>query len=97
LEHVELALADNAMQFWPGEKCAMVTQIFNFPKVRYLDIFLCGGDLNELLEMEQSVCAYAKQWGCQRVTGGGRKGWAKVMGRIGYKPATVLEKDLTNG
>lgn len=94
---IEAAIAEGYMQFWPGKKAAMVTQVHHFPKVRYLDIFLCGGDVNELLEMEQAVCEHAKLWNCQKVTGGGRKGWARFLAKHGYKPLTVLEKDVSNG
>jgi hypothetical protein len=98
IEDIERALAEDRMQFWPGKNAAMVTQIITFPKLRYIDIFLCGGDLDELFEMEQAVCEIAKtRWGCQRASGGGRKGWVRALAHIGYKPVTVLEKDLTNG
>lgn len=96
IDDIEHALSQDLMQFWPGQKSAMVTQIVTYPKLRTLDIFLCGGDLDELFEIEQVATEYARAWGCQRIVGGGRKGWSKVLAKRGWKPITLLKKDLTN-
>lgn len=62
--------------------------------VKSFHIWLGGGSRAGLLEMEQSAHAHAKAWGCDRMTIIGRKGWERVMAPLGYRPVTLLVKDI---
>ena len=82
-------------QFWPGEKSAVVTEIQIYPQAKVMHIFLAGGDLEELLEMEKSVRAYAKTIGCNSMSISGRRGWLRIFERDGWKEVcTTIAKEL---
>lgn len=66
-------------QLWPGGKSALVTEIKIAPRKKYLHYWLAGGDLDEILEMEKSITAWAKSLGCTAVSLSGRKGWTKAL------------------
>lgn len=86
-------LLNGMLTLWPGEKSAIVTEILLYPRIKALNWFLAGGDLNELLGMEVKIREWAKENGCKRVTLGGRKGWKRVL--PGYEDyMTLLFKDL---
>jgi len=86
IEDVERQIAEGRLQFWPGEKCACVTEIIEYPRLKALNFFLIGGDLSELLQkMEPAVIAWAKAAGCTRVASTGRKGWSKALKPLGYE------------
>jgi len=97
IEDVERGIAEGRLQFWPGEKCACVTEIIEYPRLKALNFFLVGGDptspdglrgagLDELLNrMEPAVIAWAKALGCTRVASTGRKGWSKALKPLGYE------------
>jgi hypothetical protein len=89
---VERQIAEGRLHFWPGERCACVTEIIEYPRLKALSVFAAGGDdLGELLhKMAPSVIAWAKDLGCTRVIGGGRKGWARVLQKIGYDHAMFI-------
>jgi hypothetical protein len=87
------AIAAGALQFWPGENSAIVTEIVSYPRFGALRFFLAGGDLAELKTMEPRIIAWARQFGCARVEIGGRRGWRRAL--QGYTPlCTVLTKPI---
>jgi len=96
IEDVERMVADDEAQLWLGEKSAAVTEIVQFPKVKVLHLWLCGGDLKEITEvMLPKAEAYARSIGCGRLTTGGRIGWDRVMNKHGFTPiASVCAKEL---
>lgn len=82
-------------QFWPGEKSAIITEIQLYPNKRVLHVFLAGGDLDELLEMEKSVEVYAKTIGCNSMSISGRRGWVRIFENDGWKEVcTTIAKEL---
>lgn len=96
IEDVEDAIRSGDMQFWPGERCALVTQIGDHPRLRALTFFLVGGDMDEIVNrMEPLICDWARSKGCTRVAQTGRKGWGRVLVPNGYKTVlSVMIKDL---
>ncbi len=107
IEDVERQIAEGRLQFWPGERCAVVTEIVEYPRLKALNFFLIGGDstspdglrgagLDELLtRMEPAIIEWAKAMGCTRVASAGRKGWERVLSPLGYeKTLSVMLKEL---
>lgn len=85
------------VQFWPGKAAAILTDIVDQPRKRILNFWLAGGDIEELREMEKSICRWAKAVGCGGVTLHGRRGWDKTFltREAGYEPHWwVLAKEL---
>lgn len=82
-------------QFWPGDKSAVITEIQIYPQAKVMHIFLAGGDLEELLQMEKSVRAYAQTIGCNSMSISGRRGWLRIFERDGWKEVcTTIAKEL---
>ena len=78
--------------FWPGEKAAVVTQIWDFPRAKAVNFWLAGGDLDELRVMHDAISTWAKAQGCTHSIIAGRAGWSRVLG---YKTAwTAMSKEL---
>lgn len=83
------------MQLWPTPRGCLITEIVVFPKKKILNIFLVGGELDQILEMHESVIAWAKSQGCSSLTGHGRKGWEKALKDHGWKVTHVsYEKEF---
>jgi len=94
LDDVWAGVASGEFHFWPGRACAAVGELVEHPQRRDYHVWLAGGDLRELIEMERSASAFARALGCDRITIHGRKGWARVL--PDYRPAWLaLSKDLT--
>ena len=61
-----------------------------------LRIGLAGGDLEELLDIEEEICSYARTNGFTRVEIIGRPGWERML--YGYRrTAVLLRKELGYG
>lgn len=90
-----LVLAGDA-QFWSSPNAAAVTEINEYPRFKCLHLWLCGGDMNEILhEMLPKAEAWARSQGCSKTTTAGRIGWGRVMAPLGYRPwAEMCMKDL---
>lgn len=93
---VEQQIEEGRAHFWPGRNAAMVTQFVDYPHGRAGVVWLCGGDMAEVLnEMQPVMEAWAKAHGCCRVMIEGRRGWIPALRPHGYEPMFVtMIKDL---
>jgi hypothetical protein len=83
------------MQFWPAENACAVTEIVNFPRRKVLHIFLAGGNMQEIVDMDGPAADFAKANGCTAMTIAGRRGWKKILEHKGYSERfTTLSKEL---
>lgn len=95
LEDVWRSVREGRMQFWPAERAAAVTEIVVYPRLKTLHIFLAGGDMDQIVDMDASATEFARLNGCAKVTIAGRKGWARVLRDNGYAEGlTVLGKEI---
>lgn len=85
IEDIEAGIAAGTMQFWPGERCAAITECQEFPRKKVLCISFGGGDKNELVAMEPSWKSWAKHLGCSELVIVGRRGWERVFEPLGWK------------
>ena len=97
LSDVEGMIARGEAQLWLGERSAAVTEIVVYPKHSVLNLWLCGGDLREIVEdMLPKAEEFAKAKGCKKMRTGGRKGWDRVMSGHGFSTvASICEKELS--
>lgn len=95
IEDVERFIANCRYQFWPGASSAAITEIVQFPRAKVLIVRMGGGDLNELVEIEKTLCRFARANGCTTIMGEGREGWQRVCEKMGYRFASVcMLKDI---
>lgn len=88
-------IVNGRMQLWPAERGCAVTEIVVYPRKKVLHVFLAGGEMDQILDMINSAVEWGKGQGCTGMTVAGRPGWARVLGKYGYKPVmTVLEKEF---
>jgi len=73
------------MQLWPCAKGCLVTEIVVFPKRKILNVFLGGGDLDELAGMHEEIIEWAKSKGCDGASINGRPGWVRAFKKYGWK------------
>jgi len=94
-DDIAAGIETGRFQLWPAPDGCLVTEIINYPKKRVLNVFLAGGKMAQIIDMNDAVCAWGKAHGCDTITINGRPGWAKVAAPFGWKPIfTALEKDL---
>jgi hypothetical protein len=77
-------LQSNQAQLWPGERCALVTQLINTPEGRCLHVWLGGGDLKSLLDLRAGIEAWGRVQGAEFATIDGRRGWDRLFRPFGY-------------
>ncbi len=95
IEDVERLIAECRYQFWPGKRSAAITEIVPFARAKVLIVRMAGGDLDELVEMERTFCAFARANGCKKIMGEGREGWKRICERLDYRFGYIMMiKDL---
>lgn len=94
IEDVRVAVAEGRMQLWPGERCALVTELVQYPRLKAVRIFAGGGDMGEMLQVSEAVMRWAAEEGCQRVEGFGRAGWMRALRSMGAEVRVFMWRNL---
>ena len=82
--HIVNGVLSGALQLWPTDNAALITEFHNFPNKRMLHIFLAGGDLSEIKSLHDDVVEFAKAAGCAGLSLTGRPGWIKALSDLGF-------------
>lgn len=68
-----------------GQRSAIILQNEFFGGTRALNFYAAGGDKDELLAMQNTLCEGAPAQGYSLATARGRKGWEKEAEKHGWK------------
>jgi hypothetical protein len=78
------------MQLWQGPRGAAVTLITDFPQKRVLHVLLAGGDMQQIIDFQESAAAWGKSHGCTQMTLSGRLGWQRALKNHGWRVSGVI-------
>lgn len=96
-DDIVAGIASSKMQLWAAPRGCIVTEIVVYPRKKVINIFLAGGELDQIMDMEHDIGQWAKSHGC---TGGmmtGRLGWKKPLTENGWKLQHVsFHKEIEN-
>ncbi len=84
-EDIVLGIKEARMQLWPSPRGCIVTEIVVYPRKKYLNVFLAGGDLDQILDMDHDVKAWSIEQGCDAAMMSGRIGWKKPLKALGWE------------
>lgn len=94
-EDVERGILEGRMQIWPAPNSCAVTELVEHARKKVLNVFLAGGDMDELIDMIESAAAWGGTQGCTSLTLSGRKGWERALSKTGFKPLhIVMEREI---
>jgi len=83
------------MQLWSSEKGCAVTEIVVYPNKKVLHVFLAGGKLEHITDMQEDAVKWAKDKGCKGMQLNGRAGWKKALRDTGWREQlTTLIKEF---
>lgn len=63
----------------------LMLEITHYPQTKHLNVFLAGGDLQEILHTQDELEAIAMANGCSAIVMTGRKGWVKPLEKQGWR------------
>ena len=90
IEDVMRLAREHEVRLWPNHNSAAVTE-----EVKAFNIWLAGGDMDELFQMLDAAEAEHRARGFDQVTiSEARKGWKRVLKERGYVERVVLVKEL---
>ena len=83
------------MQLWAGDRGCAVTEITVYPQTKILHVFLAGGDMDQIIDFQESAAEFAKMNGCDKMTIAGRRGWTRVLDKHDWEESfCVMTKEL---
>lgn len=83
--HIVDGVIAGQFQFWANDTSCVITEVIDYPKKRVLHVFLAGGDLAGIRQIEPNAIEWAKSIGCTDFTLSGRKGWLRELKSDGWK------------
>jgi len=94
LTDIKEKIRQGMFHIWGGKNSVMITEFVEYPRVKVMNLLLCGGDYKELEAMLPSFEHFAKHFGCKRIYGGGRKGWLRKIKHLGFEQEYLVRKEL---
>lgn len=93
-EHVWVALEKGECQLWWNDTAAAVSEITIYPTgLRALNVWLAGGDMAGIREIDGRLDEFAREKNCTIRTVHGRKGWLRALD--GYRETgAMMMKDV---
>ncbi len=83
---------------WCGKDAIAICEPMTYPLKRGVHIFLAGGNLEELIEIQDEIAVWAKAAGADHLSLCGRKGWERALKDHGWgRPMTALTRELKDG
>jgi hypothetical protein len=88
------AILTGSMKLWRKGKSGLVTEFCQFPRMKVINVFLAGGDLEDVMSLQADIENYGRKNGCQRATMlAARDGWLRTIDG-GQKAGVYMTKDL---
>lgn len=72
--------------FWPYKDSFLITEVLEYPQKRVLHVFLAGGVLEDLCDVQDKLKELARKSNCTALSLCGRRGWLKPLAVYGWKP-----------
>lgn len=66
-------------RLWERHNGCAVTEFVMFPRKKVLNVFLAGGDMQAIKDLEQPAVEFARANGCHAMTISGRSGWKRAL------------------
>lgn len=94
-EHICRGVLNGDFHLWANDNGCAVTEITVYPNGNVFHVFLAGGHLSDIIDMEESAAVWGRASGCTQMTIAGRPGWKKVLGDRGWKEKfTVMSREI---
>ena len=82
-------------RLWERPQGCAVTEIITFPRKRVCNVFLAGGEMSTITDLQAPCEEYARASGCSSLVLTGRKGWVRVLADHGWNEIhTSMERKL---
>lgn len=85
VKDVREAVEQGQAQLWCGNASVMVTEVYDYPQAKVLNVWLAAGALNEIITAGGQLDAFARHVGAGSIHLTGRRGWQKVLAPYGYQ------------
>ena len=78
-DDIAQGVLEGRFRLWERENGCAVSEFVQFPSKRVLNVFLAGGDMQVIKDLEAPAAEFARLNGCRSMTISGRKGWARAL------------------
>lgn len=76
-------------------RAVYLTEVYDHPAGKTVGLPIVGGDLEAGLPHLETILEWARENGCVRAAGVGRRGWARALKQLGWRErATIVDMRL---
>jgi hypothetical protein len=95
-DHIVHGVLEGRYHFYPiSDRTCIIMEVRSNGNWSAYHVFIAGGDLQEIRDAEPLIMANGAKLGCSKITASGRKGFARVSSKHGWRVAHVtIFKDL---
>ena len=94
IEDIEGFIASGDMLIWPTDQSIALIEVFDYPQVKCLHVFMVLGELEDVYAHMQYVEDFARYLGCGMISANGRTGWARHLKSQGWNQQGWFTKTL---
>lgn len=88
-------LLSGRMRLWRNGSSACITEFIQYPRLKTINVFLAGGNLQEIAPLQAEIENFGRKNGCQRACLlAVREGWTRVLGENVKVGGKYAYKDL---
>jgi len=94
-DDIARGVLDGRFRLWIKPTGCAVTEIQTFPRKKVCNIFLAGGDMQTIKDLQAPCEEYARMMSCSGLVLTGRKGWVRALASEGWAEShTTLKREL---
>lgn len=80
--------------FWVNQTSFAITETIDYPQYRILHVFLSGGVLEDIFDLEEQVAVYGRAIGCKKMTILGREGFTRLLPPRWKQTHVFMSRDI---
>ena len=85
VEDVAARIEAGQAQLWENGDGAIVTEVYEHPRRKVVSYWLACGALDAVLALQEDIDGWARGIGCDFATLTGRRGWAPILPKHGWR------------
>lgn len=91
-DDIALGVLSGRYRLWMRDNGCAVTEILEYPRRRVCNVFLAGGDMQVVKDLQAPCEEYARSQGCTALYLTGRSGWQRALKNDGWEVAQTSMK-----
>ena len=91
-DDIAAGILSGRFRLWEKPRGCAVTEFIVYPRKKVCNVFLAGGDMQVIKDLQEPCSEFARMNGCSELVLTGRKGWVRALEKNGWVESHVSMK-----